>query len=76
VVVNAVFGNDVDLRMLGGKFRVEGVHCRMWLNTADVALAKTNVQSARLLIGETLMRKPDSEIAAHRLSFIWRLENA
>ncbi len=66
VVVNSIFGNGVNLGVLGGKLRVERVNGRMWLNTTDVAFAETMIKLARLPIGEAPVREPHSEIAAHK----------
>src|SRR5712664_903235 len=70
VVVNSIFGNGVNLGVLGGKLGVERVNGRMWLNTSDVAFAETMIKLDRFPIGEARMREPNAKIAAHKFSTV------
>jgi len=39
VVANSLFGNRIDLWMLGDKIRIEGINCGVRLDAARIALA-------------------------------------
>jgi len=69
-VADSIFGNGVNLGVLGGKLGVERVNGRMWLNTTDVAFAETMIKLDRLTIGEAPVREPNSKIAAHKFSTV------
>ena len=71
VVVNSIFGNGVNLGVLGGKLGVERVNGRMRLNTTDVAFAETMIKLDPFPIGEAPVREPNSKIAAHKFSTVF-----
>jgi hypothetical protein len=39
VVIDQIVGDGIDFGMLGDKLHIKGIDCRMWLNSAGVALA-------------------------------------